>query len=95
MDRDALAEGSLLKIDVQGYELEVLRGCENLLDRFAAVYVECSFVELYEGQALAHEVIDWLHAREFYLDRIGLVTFDTRGVSVQADLLFLRRPSMK
>ena len=61
LDRETLPAGSLLKIDVQGYELEVLRGCERLLDRFAAVYVECSFVELYEGQALAHEVIDWLH----------------------------------
>ena len=90
LDREALSPGSLLKIDVQGYELEVLRGCESLLDRFAAVYVECSFVELYDGQALAHEVIDWLHQRGFYLDRIGLMTFDKHGVSVQGDFLFLR-----
>ena len=89
--RDDLPERSLLKIDVQGYELKVLNGCETLMDRFAAVYVECSFVELYEGQALAHEVIDWLHGRGFYLDRIGLMTFDKHGGSVQGDFLFLRR----
>jgi FkbM family methyltransferase len=88
--RDDLPERSLLKIDVQGYELKVLNGCESLLDRFSAVYVECSFVELYEGQALAHEVMDWLHARGFRFARIGLVTFDKSGMSVQGDLLFLR-----
>ena len=91
VEPEALSERSLLKIDVQGYELEVLRGCERLLDRFSAVYVECSFVELYEGQSLAHEVIDWLHGRGFYLAQIGLVTFDPAGLSVQGDFLFLRR----
>lgn len=90
LDREALSDNSLLKIDVQGYELEVLRGCESLLDRFSAVYVECSFVELYEGQPLAHQVIDWLHAKGFHLARIGLVTFDKSGISVQGDFLFLR-----
>lgn len=90
LDRETLSENSLLKIDVQGYELEVLRGCENLLQRFSAVYVECSFVELYEGQALAHEVIAWLQARGLQLARIGLVTFDKSGMSVQGDFLFFR-----
>src|SRR5512141_2588501 len=32
---------ALLKLDVQGYELEALRGCDDLLDRFACVYAEC------------------------------------------------------
>jgi len=87
---DKIIGPALLKIDVQGYELEVLRGCESLLDQFSSVYVECSFVELYEGQALAHEVIDWLHERNFQLARIGQLTFDKTGMSVQGDFLFLR-----
>jgi FkbM family methyltransferase len=91
LGREELSPRSLLKIDVQGYELEVLKGCEILLEQFYAVYVECSFVELYEGQSLAHEVIDWLHGRGFYLARVGLVAFDKAGMSVQGDFLFLRR----
>ncbi|MGH9448085.1 MAG: FkbM family methyltransferase [Terriglobia bacterium] len=47
----------LFKLNVQGHELEALKACEDLLDRFAYVYVECSFMELYKGQALADEVI--------------------------------------
>ncbi|EQD33523.1 methyltransferase, FkbM family, partial [mine drainage metagenome] len=52
LQRADIAAPALLKLDVQGYELQALRGCETLLDAFAWVYCECSFVELYEGQAL-------------------------------------------
>ena len=51
---------AMLKLDVQGYELEALRGCEDLLGRFSYVYAECSFVELYTGQALVDDIIAWL-----------------------------------
>jgi FkbM family methyltransferase len=81
---------ALLKIDVQGYELETLKGCESLLDRFANIYVECSFVELYAGQASASEVIDFLHERGFLLKGIYNITYDRSGFAVQADFLFGR-----
>jgi hypothetical protein len=81
---------ALLKIDVQGYELETLKGCESLLDRFAYIYVECSFVELYAGQANASEVIDFLHERGFVLKGIYNITYDRSGLAVQADFFFGR-----
>jgi FkbM family methyltransferase len=78
-----------LKIDVQGFELEVLKGCEALLGSFDYVYCECSFVELYADQALAPEIIDWLKARGFGLRGVYNCTY--RGSScVQADFLFHR-----
>jgi len=79
---------ALLKLDVQGYELEALRGCEDLLDWFVYLYVECSFVELYTGQALAHEVIAWLSDRGFYLRGIYNLTYDREVRCVQGDFLF-------
>jgi FkbM family methyltransferase len=79
---------ALLKLDVQGYELMALKGCETLIDRFAFVYVECSFVELYEGQALANEVIGYLHARPWGLQGIYNVRYSAAGRAIQADFLF-------
>jgi len=79
---------AMLKLDVQGFELEALCGCENLLECFAYVYVECSFVELYTGQALAHEIIDWLRGRGFSLSGIYNMTYDSEGNAVQGDFLF-------
>lgn len=79
---------ALLKIDVQGYELPALHGCEMLLHRFSHVYVECSFVELYQGQALAAEVIDYLRGRGFNLHGVYNVHYDSKGRAIQADMLF-------
>ena len=81
---------ALLKLDVQGYELEALRGCEDMLDQFAYVYAECSFVELYAGQALADEVIAWLRERGFRLRGVHNMDYDRGGRAIQADFLFAR-----
>ena len=81
---------ALLKLDVQGYELEALRGCEDLLGQFACVYAECSFVELYAGQALADEVIAWLRERGFKLRGVHNMEYDRGGRAIQADFLFAR-----
>ena len=81
---------ALLKVDVQGFELEALRGCEDLLDRFACVYAECSFVELYGGQALADEVIAWLRERGLRLRGVHNMDYDRDGRAIQADFLFAR-----
>jgi FkbM family methyltransferase len=83
-----LASPALLKLDVQGYELEALRGCEELLDSFSHVYAECSFVELYRGQVLADDLIVWLRGHTFRLSGVYGVVYDRWGRAVEADLLF-------
>lgn len=90
LDTEQIRAPALLKVDVQGYELEVLAGSESMIDRFSWVYVECSFVELYEGQAFADEVIAWLREHGFRLRGIYNMAYDALGISVQADFLFER-----
>jgi hypothetical protein len=77
-----------VKIDVQGYELEVLKGIKSLIDEFDYIYVECSFVELYEGQALADEVIAYLTNYSFRLKGVYNTFYDKKGIAVQGDFLF-------
>lgn len=92
LDETDLVQPALLKIDVQGYELEVLKGCGGLLEAFAYVYVECSFEELYDGQALASEVIDFLHNRGFALNGIyNLYYHRVSGMAIQGDFLFINK----
>lgn len=81
---------ALLKIDVQGFEKQVLEGCKSLLPLFSYIYVECSFIELYSGQALAHEIITFLSENGFYLSGIYNLSYDKKGVAVQGDFLFTR-----
>jgi FkbM family methyltransferase len=86
-----LCAPALLKLDVQGFELAALEGCASLLDRFAAVYVECSFVALYADQPLADEVIAHLREQGFRLAGAYNLVQDRAGRAVQADLLCERR----
>jgi len=87
---DELRSPAMLKLDVQGFEYEALIGCESMLPHFDWVYCECSFVELYSGQKLASEVIDWLACKSFDLKGIYNPAYDRGGRAVQADFLFLR-----
>jgi FkbM family methyltransferase len=80
----------LLKVDVQGFEMEVLRSCGDQLDRIDHVYCECSFRTLYGGQPLAHEVVTYLASRGFALAGVYNVYHDGSAVAVQADFLFSR-----
>ena len=80
---------ALLKIDVQGYELETLKGCSKTLPHFSYIYVEASFIELYEGQALAHEVITYLANQNINLLGIYNTFYNNKGKAIQADFLFI------
>ena len=84
------ASRAFLKIDVQGYELEVLRGALKALRHCAYVFVECSEVSLYEGQALRPEVQSFLEKQGFLLRSRHNETYDKKGNLIQADYLFDR-----
>jgi FkbM family methyltransferase len=86
------ARPALLKIDVQGAELEVLEGANDALERIDSVYVECSFVELYEGQPLAGQVVEFLYRGGFQFRGVYNISRDPEGNCIQADLLFDRGP---
>lgn len=91
VDPVTLRRPILLKIDVQGYELRVLEGCGEALQRHVDyVYVECSMKEFYAGQPLAGKVIEFLQTRNFRLSCIGNPIVDRGGRLLQADMLFSR-----
>lgn len=78
----------LLKIDVQGFELEVLKGAAGALPEIDVTYVEASFIELYKGQSLHTEIERFLLQHGYRL-RGHFINYLHDGEPVQADLLFL------
>ena len=94
---DSVLEGlvaapALLKIDVQGFEFDVLRGLGSLAASVEWIYVETSFVELYKGQRLHGDVAALLNDIGYERSVEHNVTMD-RGRKIQADVLFCRRSS--
>ena len=88
LTKEDIVRPAMLKLDVQGFELQALAGCRSLIDSFDYVYCECSFVELYKSQKLAGEVINYLNALGFGLTGVYNPSYDRDGNCIQADLLF-------
>ena len=80
----------LLKIDVQGLELDVLKGASETLPLVDEALIECSFVELYEGQPLADEIVNLMISKGLRLRGVHGVIYSSDGSAVEADIYFSR-----
>ena len=72
-DIPEIADCDFLKLDVQGGELEVLRGAGRLLGRTIVVHTEVEFSHVYKDQPLFTDIDTYLRAQGFEL--IDLVKF--------------------
>ena len=82
----------MIKVDTQGYELEVLAGATGLLPQTSALQLELSLVPLYEGAPTFADAIDYMKSRGFELFSIAPGFKDRRtGRLLQMDGIFLRR----
>ena len=83
-----------LKIDVQGYELEVLKGAEGALSSLRAVLTEVNLLDIHREVPLLDQVIAWLSARHWVVyDVAGLTRRPLDEALWQADLVFVPRES--
>ncbi|MEM6531431.1 MAG: FkbM family methyltransferase [Myxococcota bacterium] len=86
----------LIKLDLQGFELEALRGASGLLrSSVSAVYSEAQLVPLYEGAALFSDIDLFLRDHDFELFRIQELFFNgAERRSTCCDAIWLHRDVM-
>jgi FkbM family methyltransferase len=60
----------LLKLDIQGNELDVMMASPDLLQSVSAILTEVEFVEAYKGQYLFEDIKAWLEQQGFELDSL-------------------------
>jgi FkbM family methyltransferase len=83
-----------LKLDVQGYELEVLKGAQDTLPRVSAVLAEVNLIDIHKGAPLLDELV-------LFMRDMGFLTYDICGLARrpldralwQADFIFVPRNS--
>lgn len=67
-DRSGLERVDIIKLDLQGYELEALKGARRLLERgVRAVYLEVNYVPFYEGSCTFGEIDVFMRSRGYKL----------------------------
>lgn len=86
------AKNIFLKIDVQGFEQEVLKGAQQLLEEAKGVELEISLVPLYEGQSwLLPQILDFMSSKGFRLKSIVPAFTDNKtGEVLQCNGIFFR-----
>lgn len=83
-----------VKIDVQGYELEVLKGAERALAGVETIFTEVNHIEIYREAPLAAELIEWIAHRGFALhDICNFMPRPRDGALWQTDMIFVRHDS--
>jgi FkbM family methyltransferase len=86
-----IEQNILLKIDVQGFESEVIDGAKNILSQTSIILIEMSFVKLYKDLPLFHEIYTKLYNHGFkFRGNLAQMLHPVTGEVVQVDAIFVR-----
>ena len=85
---------NLLKLDVQGYELQVLKGAVRSLPSIEVVLSEVNLLDIHLHVPLLADIVSWLDERDFVAyDICGLTRRPLDGALWQTDIVFVKRDS--
>ena len=83
-----------IKLDVQGYELEVLKGGQKALQSVECILMEVSLIGVNQGAPLLHEVISYMKNIGFFV--YDICSFVRRPIDQalwQIDVIFVKESS--
>lgn len=83
----------LIKVDAQGSDLDILKGGLSIVSRAHLIQLECQLQAFNTDAPLAPEVIAYMDSIGFRWYDITETHINSRGMLIQADLLFARKDS--
>jgi FkbM family methyltransferase len=85
-------QNNILKVDVQGAELDVLKSAYGLLHVFDVIILEVSFFKFQKNAPEFSEVINFMNDNEYVIyDIFDLTLRPLDNALAQADILFVRK----
>ena len=89
---ESISKPDFIKIDTQGYELEILKGGEKTLAAAKVVLLEVSFLDIYIDAPLVADVLNYMNERGFVVyDICTLMRRPYDNALYQADMLFVKK----
>lgn len=91
-----LEENILVKMDVQGYEDEVIKGGMEIIKKAKVLVIECSLQKFYEDEPMFHGIYTLLHSLGFaYKGSIKQSVSNKDDSYMQADCIFIKSSELK
>lgn len=83
-------KSAYLKLDTQGFDLEVLHGSEKTFHEIKALQCELAIIKIYQDMPDYKEVISYLENRNFFLSGTHPVSLDKNLRIIEFDGIFVR-----
>jgi FkbM family methyltransferase len=88
-DIDCSARGVYLKLDTQGFDLEVIKGADRSLKHIRGLQTEASIRPIYQGMPTYIEAVNTLNKSGFDLSGMFPVTHDDSLRLIELDFVFV------
>jgi FkbM family methyltransferase len=85
----------LLKLDVQGYELEVLKGAVNILPKIKYIITEVAENQFYKNQVTENVIIKYLNDKNFKIMKFTNIFKIENTNYIQKDVLLVNKLNIK
>lgn len=98
IDNTIKEEPDFIKIDIQGGELEVLKGASAILESTLGLELEVEFVEMYQNQPLFGDICKYLELKNLqFIDFTAFCRWERNahqgfGQNIFGDAIFLKSP---
>lgn len=84
-----------LKLDTQGFDLEVLKGAKKSIQNIVALQTEASILPIYENMPNYQEVLENLKGLGFEISGMFPVTYDQKLRLIEFDCIMINRRFLK
>lgn len=90
ISRERLPEPEIIKIDTQGSEVEILKGCRNSLNQCMAILIEMPLAPYNQGSPSTAQYFEYLNLLDFTPFELSEI-HRSHGAVIQIDILFVKR----